>query len=119
MAQDSNDMESRFSNLNVNAMEFVPSFGMPAGDSSPVSADVQEIVPDTPVAAPANEEPSPAAAPPPPAVAPSSLSSSNNNGTCLVLRPFFGLPTRFWTCNMLIFSIKNTIGGAGFALRFS
>lgn len=66
MAQESSDdINSKFSTLNVNAMEFVPNFGGDAGDEdeSPVSAQAPaEVLPESvPVAA--------------------TISTSNNSGT--------------------------------------
>lgn len=81
MAQESSDdFNSKFSTLNVDAMEFVPNFG-PSGDDeeddSPVSAQAP-----APIAA-AAEVPEAAVAPPTTvpvaAVAPTTLSSSNTN----------------------------------------
>lgn len=78
--ESSDDMNSKFSGLNVHAMEFVPSFCVPGGDEdeSPVSAEAPAIVPDVPPApaVPPNTVPVAVAA------APSTNSSSNNNGTC-------------------------------------
>lgn len=76
MAQESDDVSSKFSTLNINATEFVPSFCVDEPeDESPVTAQ-------TPVVAP--EEPASEAVATINTVPASTISSSNNNGTCTV-----------------------------------
>lgn len=60
MAQEGNsDMSTKFSTLNVNAMEFVPSFGVPAAPSAPATnATAPETAPaESPVQETAAVEP--------------------------------------------------------------
>lgn len=106
MAQDnsSDGLNSKFSVLNVNAMEFVPSFGCDADeDESPVNAQAPAIVPEVPPAAAAEATGAPVAvatvAEAPiitddDSVPASTISSSNNNGTCR--RPPISV---WWSCN--------------------
>lgn len=74
MAQESDDVSSKFSTLNINATEFVPSFCVDdPEDESPVTAALEE--PTSESVATINSVP---------ASSTTNISSSNNNGTCTV-----------------------------------
>lgn len=96
--ESSEDLKSKFSSLNVNAMEFVPSFGMDDDDDqdeSPVSAQASAIVPEVvaaaalvPAAVPTDDDSVPA----------STISSSNNNGTSAEATTTTPISSE-WSCN--------------------